>query len=103
MVESNEENMPKKKKASPTVALESVYLTSVTDTKEKRDVATLDLPNAFIKINIGNEYVLMKLRGAVAELMVRVAPETHSDYVTYENGTPMLYVELLKYLYGLLR
>ena len=34
--------------ASPKVALESVYLTSMIDAKENRDVETLDLPNAFM-------------------------------------------------------
>ena len=28
--------------------------------------------------------------------MAKVAPEIHSDYVTYENGTPILHAELLK-------
>ena len=83
--------------------MESVCLTSVIDTKEERYVSTLDLPNAFIQTNIGDENVLMKLRGAVAELMVRVSPETHSDCVTYENGTPILCVELLKSLHALLK
>ena len=51
-----------------------MHLTSAIDAKEKRDAALLDLPNAFMQNNIGDERVLMKLRGAVEELMVRVAP-----------------------------
>ena len=78
-------------------------LTSVIDAKENRCVGTLDLPNAFMKTSIGDEHVLMKFRGSVAELMVRVAPETFSYHATYENGTPMLCVELLKALHGLLK
>ena len=35
--------------------------------------------------------------------MVRVGPEIHSDYITHENGTPILYVELLKALHGILK
>ena len=75
---------------------ESVCLTSAIDSKEEKDAATLDLPNAFTKTNIRDEYVLMTLRGAVAEFMPRVAPETHGDYATYESGTPILHTELLK-------
>ena len=75
----------------------------MTDKKENRDVATLYLPNAFIQTSIRDEHVIMKLRGTVAELMVSVAPETHSDYVTCENGAPIFHVELLKSLNGLLK
>ena len=82
----------KEETSSPILALESVSLTSIADKKENRDSATLDLPNAFIQTTIGDEYVLMKLRGAVEELMVRVAPETHSDYITCENDTRILHV-----------
>jgi hypothetical protein len=32
-----------------TVAIESVFLTSVIDTNENRDVATIDVPGAFMK------------------------------------------------------
>ena len=35
--------------------------------------------------------------------MVRVAPETCSDYATFENVTSILCVELLKALHGLLK
>ena len=56
----------KEETASPTVALESVCLTNVIDAKENRDIETLDLPNAFMKINIGDECVIMKLRRDVA-------------------------------------
>ena len=35
--------------ASPTVMTESVLLTAAIEAKEKRDVATFDIPNAFIQ------------------------------------------------------
>ena len=37
---------------SPTAALESVLLTSTIDTKEGRDVAIIDIPNAFVTTRI---------------------------------------------------
>ena len=37
------------KLASPTVMTESVLLTAAIEAKEKRDVATFDIPNAFIQ------------------------------------------------------
>ena len=37
---------------SPTAALESVLLTSTIDEKEGRDVAIIDIPNAFVTTRI---------------------------------------------------
>ena len=74
----------KEEEAGVTVVLESAHLTSVIDAKENRDAATLDLQNAFMQTTIGYECVITKLRGAISELMVRVALERHCDYVTHE-------------------
>ena len=82
----------KEETSSPTVALELVSLTSVIHAKENIDVATLELPNDFIQTNIRDECVLKKLRRAVAQLMARLAPEKRSNYVTHENGKPILHV-----------
>ena len=38
--------------ASPTVAMESISLTSVINTKEQRDVMTANIPNAFIQAHL---------------------------------------------------
>ena len=38
--------------SSPTVAMESITLTTVVDTKEKQDVVTVDIPNAFIQAHM---------------------------------------------------
>ena len=50
---------------SPTVALESVFLTTVVEAKEERKVATGDIPNAFIQMYLENEddRIIMVSRG----------------------------------------
>src|SRR5210317_1129567 len=45
----------KEEAASSTVKLESVFLTSVIEASEGRDVATLDIPNVFIRTKIENK------------------------------------------------
>ena len=45
----------------------------------------------------------MKLRGSMAELLVKTAPELYRRYIIVENGQTVLYVELLKALYGCLK
>ena len=49
-------------------------LTCVMEAKENRDVAIIDIPNIFIQTDWTGEKVIMKLRGMLAELMVRTSP-----------------------------
>ena len=99
-----QEDYVKGDSTSPTVSLESVLITAVIDAKEDRDVAVIDIPNAFIQTEQPEEEkVIMKLRGRLAELMVLIAPEIYSKYVVIENGVKVLYVRLLNALYGTLK
>ena len=59
--------------SSPTVKADSVFLTGVIDAREKRRVRMFDVANTFVKAD-NDEFVLMVLRGRMAELMVRVNP-----------------------------
>ena len=99
------EFIPKEEATSPTPKLESILLTCVIDAMENRDVATMDIPNAFVqtKIDNQNEKITMKMRGKLAELLMKTEPTLYRKYVTTENGQPVLYVELLKALYGMLK
>ena len=82
--------------ASPTVAVESVIITSVVDAKEGRDVAIVDIPSAYLHADMDDE-VHMRLTGKLAELLVATAPEMYREYVTYgKNKEPVLYVKLKK-------
>ena len=99
---SQRETATKGDASSPTVSIEAVLLTAAIEASEHRDVAVVDIPNAFIQTEMEGEKVVMKLRGALAELLVKTAPELYSKYTTDENGRTVLYVELLKALYGCL-
>jgi hypothetical protein len=41
--------------SSPTVATESVLLPCIIDAEEHRDVAVVDIPNAFVQTRVENE------------------------------------------------
>jgi len=89
--------------ASPTVMTESVLITAAIVATEGRDVAVIDLPGAFLNAEM-DEVVHMVLRGKLAELMVKVAPQIYRKYVTLGNKRElMLYMTLQKALYGCLR
>ena len=40
--------MSKEEVSSPTILMESVFLTAIIEAKEEREVAVVDIPNAFI-------------------------------------------------------
>ena len=91
--------------SSPTVSTESTLLTSVIDAAEGRDVATCDIPNAFVQTELdtdpdGNR-LIMKIAGACVSILCEIDP-TYREYVVYEGGQPVLYVQLTKAIYGLL-
>ena len=80
---------------SPTTALESVLLTSTIDAKEGRDVAIIDIPNAFVTTRIENkkDIVTVRLRGKLAKLMVATDQEIYKKYVSVNRkGELVLYV-----------
>jgi hypothetical protein len=68
------------------------------DAKEERDVATADVAGAYLKADMG-DFVIMKFNGKYVDIPCRMNP-TYEPYVTIENGQRILYVRLLKALYG---
>ena len=44
----------------------------------------------------------MKIRGVLVDWLVEFDPAAYSPYVVYENGKKVLYVEILRALYGML-
>jgi hypothetical protein len=73
-MEESKERGKKSDATSPTVALESVLITATIDGHEGQEVAIVDVPGAYLTANMDEE-VFMCLRGRLAELMVKTAPE----------------------------
>ena len=85
--------------ASLTVSTEAVLLTSVIDAKEWREVVTVDIPGTFMQ-GEQDETIHMKLEGTLAELLAKYDPTKYQPYLVIKNGKPVLYVDLVKVLYG---
>jgi hypothetical protein len=64
------DHIAKEEAAAPTIALKSVFITSTIDAKESRKVVTVDIPGAFLHTD-NKDYVIMKMVGTLAELMVK--------------------------------
>jgi hypothetical protein len=93
--------------SSPTAALESIMLTAVIDATEHRDVMTCDIPNAFIQalmpeVKDGDERVMMKITGVLVEMLVELNPQLYGPHVVYEKRGKVLYVRVLRAIYGML-
>jgi hypothetical protein len=67
--------------SSPTVATESVLLSCIIDTDEHRDVAVVDIPNAFVQTRIENKKYMafIKIRGILVDILVEIAPEAYKS------------------------
>jgi len=98
--------VPKEEATSPTVMTESILLTAVIDAREKRDVLTADIPNAFVQTKVEKqkegERIIMKIRGVLVDMLVELDPDLYGPFVTYERNEKILYVQMLMALYGML-
>jgi hypothetical protein len=98
--------MEKEETSSPTVSTEATMITGVIEARERRDVATCDIPNAFVQTKLDEKdkdghKTIMKIRGPLLEILCEMDP-TYGEYVVMENGNKVLYVHLTRALYGML-
>jgi len=89
--------------SSPTVATESVLLSCIIDAEEGRDVAVVDIPNAFVQTCIEDEkdMAFIKIRGVLVDILVDIAPDVYKPYVSKDKkGVKQLLVQCQNALYG---
>lgn len=96
-------NIQKIEASSPTISTEAVLLIAAIAAKENRDVATMDVPGAFLQTDLEGEKMQIKLEGRMAELLAIIDPKLYRQHIIMENGRPVLYAELRKALYGMLQ
>ena len=100
------EYMNREDTSSPTVSTEAILLTGVIEAEEGREVATCDIPNAFVQTEVekkdkdGNR-TIMKIRGVLVQLLCAL-DESYKEYMVYEKGQPVLYTEVGMAIYGML-
>ena len=98
--------LSKEDSASPTASMESITITCVIDAVEKRDVMAGDIPNAFIQAEMimedGKERIIMKIMGPLVDVLLEIKRDTYQNYVVYERGEKVIYVVVLRAIYGML-
>ena len=75
--------MDKYQTSSPTVSNEALFLTLTIYAKEGRDVATCDIPIAFLQTDMpkGADKVHIKLDEATVEILAKVNPQLYRKYI----------------------
>jgi hypothetical protein len=76
-------------------------LTFLIDAFERREVVTADVPRAYLHADM-DEFTILKLVGQSVDILCKANPE-YEKFVTEENGKKVLYLQLLKALYGCIR
>jgi hypothetical protein len=92
----------KQETSAPTVAIESTFLTSTIDGKERRYVMTTEIPVAFMQTDV-DELIHVRLEGPLVTLLAKVDPNLYERYIVNEKGKSVIYVKLKKAQYGTLQ
>ena len=79
-------NKSKEETSSPTVRLESLFLSCMIDAKEYRKVMMCDIPGAFMQADI-DEQLFLKFDGDLVELLLQVEP-TYQPYKCTKEDNP---------------
>ncbi len=70
----------------PTVTAKAVMLTCEFDAQEDRDIAVVDIPNAFVQTVVDEEdtdhCVIVCIRGPLVYILVSIAPDVYGSYVS---------------------
>ena len=65
------------------------------------------MPNAFVQTTIEpkekGERIIMKIRGQMVDMLVELDPDKYGSFVISENNRKVIYVVVLKALYGMLQ
>jgi hypothetical protein len=93
--------------SSPKVSFEAVMLTCIIEAAEDRDIAVVDIPNAFAQTVVSEEnaehHVIVHIMGQLVDILVLIAPDVYGPYVsTNKSGQKVLIVECLNAVYRLM-
>jgi len=68
---------------------------------------TADIPNAFLQADMpqpehGEDQTTMKITGHMVDILMKINPGTYQDFIVMEKGRKVIYVKVLKAIYGTL-
>ena len=83
-----------------------MLLTSTIDAAEERDVAVINILNAFIQTRIKDDKdkVFLRLQIKLADILIKTAPDIYRKHITINRkGETVLYVRALNAIYGIMK
>jgi hypothetical protein len=92
--------MDKSSISAPVISTDALFTTLVIDAIEGRDVATVDMPGAFLQTDT-KPGTFFKMTGPMVDILCQINPKLYEPYVTTEKGKKMLYTEASKAIYGM--
>ena len=94
---------PDESVASPVASTDAIFSSFIIDAYEGREVAVCDIFGAFLHPEmprkVEDEHVLMKFVGRAIDILIELNPE-YGECVIEEKGQRVLYVEVLRSIYG---
>ena len=88
--------------SSPTASLEAILSTLLIDVIEGRSVTIADIPGAYLHADMPKDRtLLLKLTNELVEIMCEIDPQYEKE-VKMEGNTKVLYVKIVRALYGCL-
>ena len=78
------------------VSTEAVMLTCAIGALEECDVATVDVPAAFMQTDMKVNDVNMKFEGKMVHLLAQIDPDLYRQYIVDKNDKSVLYATLKK-------
>ena len=73
-------------------------MTAIVDAWENHKVAVLDVPGAFLQVDM-DELVHIQFQGEMVDKLLEIDHDLYTSYITVEKGEKVMYMELLKVLY----
>ena len=74
----------KEESTSPTISTEAVFLTAIVDAWENHKVAVLDVPGAFMQVDM-DEMVHVQFQGEMVDKLLEIDHDLYASYVTVEK------------------
>ena len=89
----------KENSTTPSVSIEALFITIAVDAHQEKYVTTSNIARSYIYADI-ERFNTLQLEGDMVDLVVEVNPEKYAKYVRHGTGKKVLYLRLLKALYG---
>jgi hypothetical protein len=87
----------------PTFTTEAILLSCIINAEEERDVTVINIPNAFIQMQVEDEeYIaIIKIHGVLVDILIQITPNIYKSYImTDKKRMKQLLVQCQNALYG---